>query len=81
MEKLIVGIGGSSGSIYARLLLERLSVLRDQVAEVGIVMSRNAVTNWQLENKEKTLNPMDLKYMPRMTSMRLLLAGLHGIRP
>lgn len=50
MDKLIVGIGGSSGSIYARLLLERLTGLRDQVKDVGIVMSRNAVTNWQLEN-------------------------------
>ncbi len=50
MDKLIVGIGGSSGSIYARLLLERLSGLSDQVKEVGIVMSRNAVTNWQLEH-------------------------------
>ena len=61
MEKLIVGIGGSSGSIYARLLLERLSVLRDQVAEVGIVMSRNAITNWQLENKGKDIESYGFK--------------------
>jgi 4-hydroxy-3-polyprenylbenzoate decarboxylase len=49
MHKVVVGLGGSSGSIYARLLLERLRSLQDQVAEAGIVMSRNAVTNWELE--------------------------------
>ena len=49
MHKVIVGIGGSSGAIYGKLLLERLKSIPDQVAEVGIVMSRNAVTNWELE--------------------------------
>jgi 4-hydroxy-3-polyprenylbenzoate decarboxylase len=49
MHKLILGLGGSSGSIYARLLLERLRSLHDQVEELGIVMSRNAKINWNLE--------------------------------
>ena len=50
MHKLILGLGGSSGAIYARLLLDRLSEISDQVAETGIVMSRNAIINWDLEN-------------------------------
>lgn len=49
MHKLVLGLGGSSGAIYARLLLERLSALSGQVGEVGIVMSRNAIYNWELE--------------------------------
>lgn len=49
MHKVVVGIGGSSGAIYARLLLERLCQLKDQVEEVNVVMSRNAVVNWNLE--------------------------------
>lgn len=61
MDKLIVGMGGSSGSIYARLLLDRLSGLQDQVAEVGIVMSRNAVTNWQLEHPGKEISDYGFK--------------------
>jgi 4-hydroxy-3-polyprenylbenzoate decarboxylase len=52
MHKVIVGLGGSSGSIYARLLLERLKAMPEQVADVGIVMSRNAVTNWEIEMRE-----------------------------
>ena len=49
MKKIVLGIGGSSGSIYARLLLERLVTIPDQVAECAIVMSPNAHINWSLE--------------------------------
>ncbi len=55
MHKLIVGLGGSSGSIYARLLLDRLAVLSDQWDVVDIVMSRNAEINWSLEIKDKEI--------------------------
>ncbi len=55
MHKLVVGLGGSSGSIYARLLLERLAQIPEQYKEVGIVMSRNAIVNWDLEIKDKTI--------------------------
>ena len=53
MHKLILGIGGSSGAIYAKLLLERLTELKDQYEEVGIVMSQNARINWELEIKDR----------------------------
>ena len=49
MKKIVVAIGGSSGSIYAKVLLDKLAVLRDQWDEVGVVMSDNAKYNWQLE--------------------------------
>lgn len=55
MHKLILGLGGSSGSVYARLLLERLDSLKDQIAEVGIVMSPNAVINWDLEIPDRKI--------------------------
>lgn len=55
MHKLILGLGGSSGAIYARLLLERLRDLKDQYQEVGIVMSRNARINWDLEIADKPI--------------------------
>lgn len=42
-------MGGSSGAIYTRLLLRRLEQLRDQYTEIGIVASRNALINWDLE--------------------------------
>jgi len=48
-HKIVVAIGGSSGSMYAKLLLDKLVKLSDQIADVGIVMSDNAKYNWELE--------------------------------
>lgn len=47
--KIIVAIGGSSGSIYAKILLDRLKVIVNQTEAIGVVMSDNAVYNWELE--------------------------------
>lgn len=55
MHKLILGLGGSSGAIYAKLLLDRLEQLKDQYQELGIVMSRNARINWELEIENKPI--------------------------
>lgn len=49
MHKLVVGITGASGSVYARLLLDRLVSLKDQVSAVGVVMSDNAKFVWEHE--------------------------------
>jgi 4-hydroxy-3-polyprenylbenzoate decarboxylase len=59
--KLVVGIGGSSGSIYARLLLDALVALRDQTAAIGVVMSDNARYNWKYElgNEDYLRYPFD----------------------
>lgn len=60
-KKVIIGIAGSSGSIYANVLFDRLLELRDQCQEIGVVMSLNAVINWELELGpfDKTAYPFD----------------------
>ncbi|MFN0214803.1 MAG: UbiX family flavin prenyltransferase [Saprospiraceae bacterium] len=47
--KLVIAITGSSGAIYAKVLLDRLLVLEDQWEKVGVVLSDNARVNWELE--------------------------------
>ncbi len=47
-KKIVVGIAGSSGSVYAHSLLTKLKDLEGDVT-VGIVMSKNAIVNWELE--------------------------------
>lgn len=49
MRKIVVAITGASGSIYARLLLERLAALKEQWESVAVVMSDNAREVWQTE--------------------------------
>lgn len=45
-SKIVVAITGASGSIYARVLLDKLLALRGQIDEVGLVMSQNAKDVW-----------------------------------
>lgn len=49
MHRIVVAVSGASGSIYARLLLEKLQLYDDQWEEVGIVMTDNAKTVWETE--------------------------------
>lgn len=49
MKKIVIAVGGSSGSIYTKVLLDKLVTLQDQLEKVGIVMSDNAKLNWKLE--------------------------------
>ena len=48
-HKLIVAITGASGALYARVLLEKLQGLQEQIETVGIVMSDNAKEVWKFE--------------------------------
>lgn len=52
-RKIIVAVTGASGSIYAKLLLDKLNSLSNQIEKVGIVMSKNAkdVWKWELDNE------------------------------
>lgn len=61
-RKLVVGIGGSSGSIYAKVLFDRLRQLADQWDEVGVVMSGNALLNWELEIGEPELTDYPFRF-------------------
>jgi 4-hydroxy-3-polyprenylbenzoate decarboxylase len=48
-NKIAIAITGASGSIYAKVLLDKLVQLKDQYEEVSIVMSKNAQEIWQTE--------------------------------
>ena len=58
-HKLVVSITGASGSIYAKLLLDKLVLLSEQIEQVGVVMSANAKDVWkhELDNEEYKNHP------------------------
>jgi 4-hydroxy-3-polyprenylbenzoate decarboxylase len=60
-HKIVLAIGGSSGSLYAKLLMDRLLTLQEQWSAVGVVMSSNAQYNWEYElgNKDYENYPFD----------------------
>lgn len=49
MEKIVVAVTGASGSIYAKVLIDKLLRLKDQWADLGILMTENAKTVWETE--------------------------------
>jgi flavin prenyltransferase len=46
-QKIVLAIGGSSGSIYAKRLMQKLRSIPNLT--IGVVMSKNAIVNWELE--------------------------------
>lgn len=48
-HKIAIAITGASGSIYAKVLLDKLKFLKNQFIEVALVMSDNAKEVWKIE--------------------------------
>lgn len=48
-NKIVIAVTGASGSIYAKLLLDKLSLLNNQWTELAMVMSNNAKQIWETE--------------------------------
>ena len=49
MHKIVVAITGASGSLYARLLLDKLSAIKEQWQDLALVMTDNAREVWKTE--------------------------------
>ena len=49
MNKVVIAITGASGSIYARLLLEKILAMKEQYDDLAMVMTENAKQVWGTE--------------------------------
>lgn len=47
--KIIVAITGASGSVYAQLLLQKLSGIKNQFDELAVIVSSEGEKVWQHE--------------------------------
>lgn len=65
-KKIIVAVTGASGAIYAKLLLDNLLKLADQIAQVGVVMSDNAKEVWRFELDNDDYNSYPFTFYPKM---------------
>jgi 4-hydroxy-3-polyprenylbenzoate decarboxylase len=62
MRKILVAATGASGSIYCKLVLDRLEAARDQWDEVSIVMSDNARDVWKTELGDDRCDAYPFRY-------------------
>lgn len=65
-HNIVVAISGASGSLYAKVLLDKLVALKDQVAEVGVVMSDNAKEIWQKEIGDTSYEKYPFRFWNKM---------------
>lgn len=74
-RKIVVAVGGSSGSIYAKVLFDRLQLIADQWTAVGVVMSDNAKYNWELELSNKDYEHYSFDYYHKKDFMAPFASG------
>ena len=53
-KKIVVAVTGASGSIYAKVLLDKLFSLKDQWGDLSIVMTNNAKEVWKTEMENES---------------------------
>ena len=61
-QKIVVAITGASGSVYAKVLLTKLCQIKDQIEELGVVMTENAKDVWKTELGDEDYKNFDVKY-------------------
>ncbi len=64
-RKIAIAVTGASGSIYAKVLLDKMLGLRSQIADLGIVMSGNAKDVWSHELGNQSYENYDFTFFDK----------------
>jgi flavin prenyltransferase len=62
MNKVVVAITGASGSLYARLLLDKLVAAKSQWSQLAIVLTENAKSVWKTELEQEDYHQYPATY-------------------
>jgi 4-hydroxy-3-polyprenylbenzoate decarboxylase len=65
MQKIVVAVTGASGSIYAKLLLTKLLELKEEIAEISVVITQNAKQVWQTELEDESYKNFAVRYFTK----------------
>lgn len=70
MRKVVVAVSGASGSIYAKLVLDKLLAVPDQWADISMVITENATQVWksELENESYAAYPFRMYHLRDFTA-------------
>ena len=74
-KKIVVAITGASGAIYAKVLLDKLIKLSDQVQEIAVVMSDNAKDVWRFELSDNSYETYPVKFYAKTDFMAPFASG------
>ncbi len=65
-KKIVIAVSGASGSIYAKLLIEKLLLINDQFEELSLVLSNNAKEVWKTELGNTEYLKYPVKYYDKL---------------
>jgi len=75
MNKIIIAITGASGSIYAKILLDKLFILKSQWSALSIIITDNAKIVWETELGEKAYKNYEADYYDKNDFMAPFASG------
>lgn len=64
-RRVAIAVTGASGSIYAKVLFDKISILKDQISELGVVMSDNAKDVWTHELGNQEYSGYDFRFFEK----------------
>ena len=62
MHKIVVAITGASGSIYPKILMDKLLAKKEQWSDLSVVMSPNAMEIWKTELDDEGYKNWSVKF-------------------
>ena len=74
-HKIVVGVGGASGAVYAKVLFDKLHALSNQIEAVGVVMSDNAKDVWKYELEDETYKDLKATFYDKNDFMAPFASG------
>jgi flavin prenyltransferase len=74
-NKIVVAITGASGSIYAKLLIEKLIGMKSQWQDLSVVMTDNAKTVWETELADRSFEKYPVKFFTTLDFMAPFASG------
>ncbi len=74
-HKIVVGVGGASGAVYAKVLFDKLQALSNQIEAVGVVMSDNAKDVWKYELGNEDYNQYPFRFYGKDDFMAPFASG------
>ncbi len=75
MHKIIVAVTGASGSVYSKILLNKLVLLKSQWASLAIVITDNAKIVWETELGNNEYDSFDAQYFSKSDFMAPFASG------
>ncbi len=75
MHKIVVAITGASGSIYAKVLLDKLLTVKNQWSNLSVILTENAKEVWKTELDNEDYNNYPLKFYSQQDFMAPFASG------